>query len=123
MPNIVGVQFKKSGKAYYFDPKDIEFQVGENVIVETARGIECGEIARFPERDELVRAKRALLLFFLGIDIDDVILVFLFRHDVSFLLVISFSSTTLSLRRELPGSKSSTLYHLRYRAGCRHALK
>ncbi|MGN0635193.1 MAG: stage 0 sporulation family protein [Acutalibacteraceae bacterium] len=45
MAMIIGVRFKEVGKVYYFDPKDIEFQVGENVIVETARGIECGEIA------------------------------------------------------------------------------
>lgn len=44
MVKVVGVRFKKAGKIYYFDPKDIEIQKGQNVIVETARGIEFGEI-------------------------------------------------------------------------------
>ncbi len=44
MPNIVGVQFKKSGKTYYFDPKDILFGVNEGAIVETAHGIEYGTV-------------------------------------------------------------------------------
>ncbi|MBQ4273250.1 MAG: hypothetical protein IJB95_06375, partial [Clostridia bacterium] len=42
---IVGVQYKPKGKIYYFDPKDITFQKGEGVIVETAQGQEFGTIA------------------------------------------------------------------------------
>ena len=45
MAIIIGVRFKEVGKVYYFDPKDIQFEENENVIVETARGVECGEIA------------------------------------------------------------------------------
>ena len=41
---IIGVRFKDVGKVYYFSPKGIQFKQGERVIVETARGIECGEI-------------------------------------------------------------------------------
>ena len=44
MPNIVGVQFKKSGKAYYFAPKDIVFRENDGVIVETAHGVEYGTV-------------------------------------------------------------------------------
>lgn len=44
MPNIVGVQFKQAGKVYFFSPKNIDFQVGDGVIVETARGVEYGKI-------------------------------------------------------------------------------
>lgn len=43
MINVVGVRFKKAGKIYYFDPGDINVQKSDNVIVETARGIEFGE--------------------------------------------------------------------------------
>lgn len=39
---VIGVRFKESGKIYYFDPIDIDVEVGQNVIVETARGIEFG---------------------------------------------------------------------------------
>ena len=44
MPNIVGVKFKQGGKAYYFDPGEIAFSVGDGAIVETAHGTEYGEV-------------------------------------------------------------------------------
>jgi cell fate regulator YaaT (PSP1 superfamily) len=44
MINVVGVRFRTAGKIYYFDPCEFDFKKGEMVIVETARGIECGEI-------------------------------------------------------------------------------
>lgn len=44
MVEIIGVHFKKGGKVYYFSPKNIKFSSGENAIVETARGVECGEV-------------------------------------------------------------------------------
>jgi len=40
----VGVRFKRNGKIYYFDPSGIELKVGDKVIVETARGLEMGEV-------------------------------------------------------------------------------
>ncbi|MEG1528202.1 MAG: stage 0 sporulation family protein [Clostridia bacterium] len=45
MPDIVGVRFKSACKVYYFSPEGIEFNVGDNVIVETIRGIEFGFVA------------------------------------------------------------------------------
>ncbi|MGN0468380.1 MAG: stage 0 sporulation family protein [Acutalibacteraceae bacterium] len=44
MTTVVGVRFKDAGKTYYFDPKTDEFAIGDNVIVETARGIEFGQV-------------------------------------------------------------------------------
>ena len=44
MIEIIGVRFKKGGKIYYFSPKNMQIPCGENVIVETARGVECGEV-------------------------------------------------------------------------------
>ena len=44
MKTIVGIKFKKPGKMYYFDPQDLELEVGTKVIVETALGDEYGEI-------------------------------------------------------------------------------
>lgn len=44
MAEIIGVRFKSVGKIYYFSPKEIEINVGEKVIVETSRGVECGEV-------------------------------------------------------------------------------
>ena len=45
MAEVIGVRFKQVGKVYYFDPDGIEVQKTDSVIVETARGIECGEVA------------------------------------------------------------------------------
>lgn len=42
MIKVVGVRFKDTGKMYYFDPGDLVVRKGEAVIVETARGTECG---------------------------------------------------------------------------------
>lgn len=44
MVKIIGVRFKSIGKIYYFDPNGLEIKLGDSVIVETARGIECGEV-------------------------------------------------------------------------------
>ncbi|MDD3831353.1 MAG: stage 0 sporulation family protein [Clostridia bacterium] len=45
MQNIVGIRFKDAGKIYYFDPKNIEFELGDGAVVETVRGIEYGNVA------------------------------------------------------------------------------
>ncbi|MBR1810700.1 MAG: stage 0 sporulation family protein [Clostridia bacterium] len=45
MAEVVGVRFREVGKIYYFDPTGIDFVKNDKVIVETARGVECGEIA------------------------------------------------------------------------------
>lgn len=45
MAEVVGVRFKEVGKVYYFDPDGKLYKKGDRVIVETARGVECGEIA------------------------------------------------------------------------------
>lgn len=45
MQEIIGVRFKTVGKIYFFDPDGIKVEKGKNVIVETARGIELGEVA------------------------------------------------------------------------------
>ena len=45
MQKTVGIRFKPAGKIYYFDPKQIFLSVGDNVIVETARGLEYGNVA------------------------------------------------------------------------------
>lgn len=44
MVEIVGVRFKKVGKTYYFAPGNLKLNMGDNIIVETARGIEFGEV-------------------------------------------------------------------------------
>jgi cell fate regulator YaaT (PSP1 superfamily) len=50
MTEVIGIRFKSVGKVYYFDPNHIKFIIGDRVIVETARGIECGEVV-MPNRE------------------------------------------------------------------------
>ncbi len=40
---IIGVRFKSVGKVYYFNPRGVKVNIGDKVIVETVKGIECGE--------------------------------------------------------------------------------
>lgn len=42
---VIGVRFKEVGKIYYFDPNGESFSLGQRIIVETSRGVECGEVA------------------------------------------------------------------------------
>ena len=44
MKNIIGVRFKKLGKIYFFNPKNLRVRKGDKVIVETAQGEEYGEV-------------------------------------------------------------------------------
>lgn len=45
MTEVVGIRFKEVGKIYCFDPKGETLTPGQYVIVETARGVECGQVA------------------------------------------------------------------------------
>ncbi|MDD4168916.1 MAG: stage 0 sporulation family protein [Desulfotomaculaceae bacterium] len=54
---VVGVRFKKAGKVYYFDPDEHQLTPNDGVIVETARGVEYGEVVAGPhevEEEEMV---------------------------------------------------------------------
>lgn len=44
MVTVVGVRFKKAGKIYYFSPGEIQVAAGDGCVVETARGVEFGEV-------------------------------------------------------------------------------
>lgn len=44
MATVVGVRFKNAGKLYYFDPGKLWPAAGAFVVVETARGVEYGQV-------------------------------------------------------------------------------
>ncbi len=44
MIEVIGVRFRQNGKIYFFAPNGIELEVGDAVIVETARGVEYGKV-------------------------------------------------------------------------------
>lgn len=50
MEKVIGVRFKRVGKVYYFLPGKIQFKEGDHAIVETARGMEYGEVV-VPEKE------------------------------------------------------------------------
>jgi len=49
MTEIVGVRFKRAAQIYYFDPSGIELEIGDNVVVETARGLAMGKVVVTPK--------------------------------------------------------------------------
>ena len=73
MAKVIGVRFKNLGKVYYFDPENHEIKIGDHVIVETARGVECGEVA-MPNReiadDHIVQPLRLIIRVATDADMD-----------------------------------------------------
>lgn len=64
MIGVIGVRFKKAGKIYYFDPNDFQVDIDDYVIVETARGIEFGEVVlvnKDVEEDDVVLPLKKVL--------------------------------------------------------------
>jgi len=64
MVTVVGVRFKKAGKIYYFDPDGIDTTDAKYVIVETARGVEFGQMVignRSIPEDEIVAPLKKVL--------------------------------------------------------------
>lgn len=64
MAEVVGVRFKEVGKIYYFAPGDTELVPGDMVVVETARGVECGQIAagnKTVEDSEIVHPLKSII--------------------------------------------------------------
>ena len=57
MTKVVGVRFSDTGKMYYFDPKGFDIKNGQEIIVETANGLEFGKAStgvKLVEDDEVV---------------------------------------------------------------------
>ena len=64
MTEVIGVRFKNVGKIYYFDPDSTSLEAGDYVIVETARGVECGQVAmanRQIKDDEIVHPLKKMI--------------------------------------------------------------
>ncbi len=48
MVNVVDIRFKKAAKLYQFDAAGFELTPGQQVVVETARGVEVGRVVTAP---------------------------------------------------------------------------
>ncbi len=75
MVRVIGVRFKNVGKMYYFDPGAARPQKGQRVIVETARGVECGEVtmeSREVAEDTIVQPLKKVIRIATKEDLDRV---------------------------------------------------
>lgn len=64
MVNVIGVRFRRAGKVYYFDPAGFDIDQGDNVIVETARGVEYGKVVLGPrdlEDDKIIQPLKPVI--------------------------------------------------------------
>jgi cell fate regulator YaaT (PSP1 superfamily) len=64
MVNVIGVRFRSAGKIYFFDPAGYDIKQGDNVIVETARGIEYGMVVLGPrdvEDDKIIQPLKPVI--------------------------------------------------------------
>lgn len=64
MTEIIGIRFKRGGKVYYFSPGGNKFKLSDKAIVETARGIECGDVVienKKVEDSEIVAPLKAVI--------------------------------------------------------------
>jgi len=50
MAEVVGILFKQACRIYYFDPVGVALEVNDNVIVETTRGLELGQVVIAPRQ-------------------------------------------------------------------------
>lgn len=64
MVEIIGVRFKQAGRTYYFSPGGRQVKTGEKVIVETAKGVECGDVVldnRMVEEERVVSPLKSII--------------------------------------------------------------
>ncbi|HEU4784754.1 MAG TPA: hypothetical protein VFS83_15550, partial [Ktedonobacterales bacterium] len=52
-PRVVGVRFRPAGRVYYYDPAGFQLKIGQWVIVESAKGLECGRVVILPRQVEI----------------------------------------------------------------------
>lgn len=64
MTKVIGVRFRTAGKIYFFAPGKFEITQGDNVIVETARGVEYGRVVSGPKEvkdEEVVQPLKSVI--------------------------------------------------------------
>ena len=65
MITVIGIRFRRAGKVYYFAPEDnVLYNQGQHAIVETARGVEYGEVVipnKEVEEEEVVQPLKKVI--------------------------------------------------------------
>ncbi|MBQ4402937.1 MAG: stage 0 sporulation family protein [Selenomonadaceae bacterium] len=62
---IIGVRIKKAGRILFYEPNGEELSIGDSVLVETSRGLECGKIVVAPREllaDETIETEPGIPL-------------------------------------------------------------
>ncbi|HET8906866.1 MAG TPA: stage 0 sporulation family protein [Ktedonobacterales bacterium] len=58
---VVGIRFRPAGRVYYYDPAGYQLKVGQWVIVESTKGLECGRVVILPRQVEVAELGSAEL--------------------------------------------------------------
>ena len=64
MTKVIGVRFRTAGKIYFFSPGKLAIERGDQVIVETARGVEFGNVVMGPKEvsdDEITQPLKTVI--------------------------------------------------------------
>ena len=64
MIKVIGVRFRRTVKIYYFAPANLNIETGQHVIVETARGVEYGDVVlgvREVEEDKVIQPLKPVI--------------------------------------------------------------
>lgn len=64
MTKVIGVRFRTAGKIYFFAPGNLQIKKNDNVIVETARGVEYGTVVGAPREvadDKVIQPLKPVL--------------------------------------------------------------
>lgn len=75
MVEVIGVKFKKTGKIYYFDPDGVQYKNGDQVMVETSRGVEISQVQmenRQVEDSQIVQPLRRAIRLATKEDLDTI---------------------------------------------------
>jgi len=75
MVEVIGVRFKSAGKIYYFDRDSIALELGDTVILETTRGVECGQVVVKPKmvsEEEIVAPLKKIIRKATAVDLKQV---------------------------------------------------
>ncbi len=73
MTRVIGVRFRTAGKVYFFSPGEFDIKKNDNVIVETARGVEFGRTVSDimeVEDDKIVQPLKTIIRIATEDDVD-----------------------------------------------------
>ena len=110
MAKVIGVRFRDNGKIYYFSSEQFEVEVGQNVIVETARGVEYGRVVlgnREIHDEKIISTLKPVIR--IATEDDDVMLITdsgtIIRISVKDVSILGRSTQGVTLMRTSDGGK------------------